>query len=166
MKKISILFLALFLMATVADAGTWIVKPATIIFNDCPTQLTVVRYGLNYITSGVNRGKACVYVTVNAKSSVLFGCVYFKVYAANGSVIFKAKKRVKLFEGTEQNYFHIYRLCMSAEGISPPISVWDATAIDRDTNPLVVIRAGAPHVASMIFRPRRKGGGVCFSPTG
>lgn len=105
MKKISILFLALFLMAAVADAGTWIVKPATISFNDCPAQLTVVRYGLNYITSGVNRGKACVYVTVNAKASVLFGCVYFKVYAPNGNVIFKAKKRVKLFEGTEQNYF-------------------------------------------------------------
>jgi len=105
MKKISILFLALFLMATFADAGTWIVKPATIIFNDCPTQLTVVRHGLNYITSGVNRGKACVYVTVNAKASVLFGCVYFKVYSANGSLIYKARKRVKLFEGSEQNYF-------------------------------------------------------------
>jgi hypothetical protein len=105
MKKISILFLALFLMATVADAGTWVVKPATIIFNDCPTGLTVVRSGLNYITSGVNRGKACVYVTVHAKASVLSGCVYFKVYTANGNVIFKAKKRVKLFAGSEQNYF-------------------------------------------------------------
>ncbi len=105
MKKITILFLALFLMFTVADASTWIIKPATIDFNDCPTSLTVVRYGLNYITSGENQGKACVYVTVFAKASVLFGCTYFKVYTTNGNLIFKAKKRIKLFEGSEHNYF-------------------------------------------------------------
>jgi hypothetical protein len=105
MKKIAILFLALFLMATVADASTWLAKPAKIIFNECPAQLTIVRYGLNYITSGVNRDKACVYVTVRAKGSVLFGCAYFKVYTTSGVEVFKAKRRIKLFEGSEQNYY-------------------------------------------------------------
>jgi hypothetical protein len=105
MKKITILFLALFLMFTVADASTWVVKPATIIFNDCPSDLTVVRYGLNYITSGENLGKACVYVTVYAKSSTLLGCAYFKVYTTGGTLIYKTRKRIKLFEGSQQNYF-------------------------------------------------------------
>ena len=105
MKKIMILFLALFLMVTLADAGTWIVKPATLKFNDCPDQLKVVRYGLNYITSGDNQGKAAVYVTVYSNTSVLFGCAYFKVYGPSGNVIFTARKRIKVIEGSDQHIF-------------------------------------------------------------
>jgi hypothetical protein len=105
MKKIAILFLTLFLAVTIADASTWIVKPSTIDFNDCPDGLGVVRHGLNYITSGGHRGDACVYVTIRAKASVLFGCVYFKVYTTDGKLIYKDKKRVKLFEGSQQNFF-------------------------------------------------------------
>jgi hypothetical protein len=105
MKKVTILFLALFLMVTVADAGTWVVRPATMLFNDCPTQLTVVRYGLNYITSGENEGEACVYVTVNPKASVFFGCAYFKVYGPTGNLIYKAKKRLRATEGIDRNVF-------------------------------------------------------------
>jgi hypothetical protein len=105
MKKITILFLALFLMVTFADASTWIAKPATLVFNDCTDQLTVVRYGLNYITSGDNNGKAAVYVTVNAKTTVLGGCAYFKVYGPAGNVIYTAKKRIKVFEGGDQHIF-------------------------------------------------------------
>ncbi len=105
MKKITILFLALFLMVTLADAGTWIVKPATLAFNDCPTQLTVVRFGLNYITSGDNNGKAAVYVTVSSKSAVLLGCAYFKVFGPSGTLIYKAKKRIRVLEGNEEHVF-------------------------------------------------------------
>jgi hypothetical protein len=104
MKKTAIFFLALFLAVTVADASTWIVKPATISFNDCPNGLRVVRHGLNYITSGHDRGGARVYLTVHAKASVLHGCAYFKVYTTEGKLIYKEKKRIKLFEGSEQNY--------------------------------------------------------------
>ncbi len=80
MKKVTILLLTLFLMVTLADASAWIVQPAKVIFNDCPKQLKVVRYGMNYITSGENKGKNCVYVRVYLKVSVLFICAYFKVY--------------------------------------------------------------------------------------
>ncbi len=105
MKKILALFLALFFMVTFADASTWIVKPATLKFNDCPTQLKVVRFGLNYITSGDNNGKAAVYVTVTSKTSILTGCAYFKVFGPSGAVIYTAKKRLKVFEGNEQHIF-------------------------------------------------------------
>lgn len=104
MKKIAVLFVALFLLVSVADAATWVVKPAKIAFNDCPTGLKIVKYGLNYITSGSHKGEARVYVTVHAKDSVLRGCAYFKVYNENGRVIYKAKKRIKLFMGSDQNY--------------------------------------------------------------
>jgi hypothetical protein len=105
MKKIIILFLALFLMVTMADAGTWIVKPAKIVFNECPDRLSIVRYGLNYITSGENNGKAAVYVTVEGKTTVLFGCAFFKVYGPTGNVIYRAKKRIKVFGGSEKHVF-------------------------------------------------------------
>jgi hypothetical protein len=105
MKKIAILFLALFLAVTSADAVTWVRKSATIDFNDCPTGLKVVRYGLNYITSGGHRGDAVVYVTVRAMSPVLRGCAYYKVYTTDGQLIYKGKKRIKLSQGSERNYF-------------------------------------------------------------
>jgi len=104
MKKIAVLFVALFLAVSVADAAHWVAKPAKIVFNDCPTGLEIAKYGLNYITSGSHRGEARVYVTIHAKASVLRGCVYFKVYDANGRVTYKAKKRIKLFTGTDHNY--------------------------------------------------------------
>jgi hypothetical protein len=104
MKKIAILFLALFTMVTVAYAGSTVAKPATLKFNDCPKGLKVVKYGLNYITSGPNRGKARVYVKVRALDSVLLGCAYLKVYTEDGKVIYKGKKRIKLFMGSEDTY--------------------------------------------------------------
>jgi hypothetical protein len=104
MKKIAILFLVLFTMVTVAYADTAVVKPATLKFNDCPKGLKVVKYGLNYIISGNNRGKARVYVKVRALDSVLFGCAYLKVYNEDGKVIYKGKKRIKLFMGSEDTY--------------------------------------------------------------
>jgi hypothetical protein len=104
MKKILLLFLALFLMVTFADAA-WITKPAKIVFNDCPDQLSIVRYGLNYITSGDNNGGASVYVTVHAKGSVMFGCAYFKVYGPAGELIYRGKKRLRAFGGSDENVY-------------------------------------------------------------
>jgi len=105
MKKIVLLFLALFLTVTVADAGNWLTRPTTVIFNDCPTQLSIVRFGLNYVTSGENIGKAHVYVTVDAKSTILFGCAYFKVFGPTGNLIFQQKQRIRIFEGSEANFY-------------------------------------------------------------
>jgi hypothetical protein len=105
MKKLILVVLVLLLPIAFADAASWVDRPTTLAFNDCPAQLKVVRYGLNYITSGDNEGKANVYVEVNAKTSVMLGCAYFKVYGPTGNLIFKSKRRIRAIEGENE---HVY----------------------------------------------------------
>ena len=121
MKKIMLLFLALFLTVTLAQAA-WVKRTTKLSFNDCPAQLDVVGYGCNYVTSGDNQGKAFAYVNVKAKDSVMLGCAYFKVYGPTGNLIFKIKRRIKVFAGSTENVY----------ATVPPEAIGGATEISAE----------------------------------